>query len=201
MKRGSISALAIALGISVVGLSGCSTMKIAMNPKVPADITTRLPYGVGLYLTPEFERYHWHGTSKAEGRGLDYDLGSASKALFLETFLRLARGAMLVGRKPPDDNPGEPAAAIVIEPKIVGFGEEHSAFWRIAAYTAHIEYRTVVYDRTGAVLLDKVYRGDGEARGARTLDPTGNYAAPADIAMSRAIAALFRDLTQLPAAP
>jgi len=200
MKWSAISALAIALGISVAGLSGCSTMQIAMNPKVPGDISCRLPYRVGLYLAPEFEGYHWPGTLKGEGRGLDYDLGSASTALFLQTFMHVAREVQLVNRKPPYSGPDEPSVSIVIEPQLVGFGEYQSGVW-ITAFGAHIDYRAIVYDRTGAVLLDKMYRGDGEAQGARTYSPAGNFAAPAEIAMSRAIAALLSDVCQLSVTP
>lgn len=202
MNRSSISALAIALVTSVVGLSGCSTttMQVTMHPKVPNDISGHLPYRIGLYLTPEFEGYHWPGTLRGEGRGLDYDLGTASRALFLETFMNMGREIQLVNRKPPYSDPDKPAVAIIIEPQIVGFGENHSGVW-IAEYNAHIEYRVIVCDRTGAVLLDKSYRGDGTGQGAPTINPAGNFAAPAEIAMSRAIAALLSDVSQLSVGP
>jgi hypothetical protein len=59
--------------------------------------------------------------------------------------------------------------------------------------------------------LDKSYRGDGEAQGERTNTMSGNkafintmagnFAAPAEIAMSRAIAALLNDVSQLSVGP
>lgn len=203
MKQSTIAALVITLSMSLVGLSGCSTMRITVNSKVPAEITGRLPYAIGLYFTPEFETYRWRGPAAMELSWLDYDLGSASKSLFIETSMRLARLTLLVQRKPPYSGPDEPAVAIVIDPRIVGFGEEHSAFLRIADYTAHIEYRAIVYDRAGAVLLDKIYRGDGETQGTQTPTPSqdSNFLAPAAIAMSRAIAALVKDVSRLPVAP
>jgi len=209
MNRSWISALTIALGISVVGLSSCApyTVNIAMNPQVPNDIRVRLPFTVGLYLSPEFEMYHWRESDVKNQRTLDYDLGSASKALFLQTFMDMTREIRMVSRKPPYIGPDEPAVAIVIEPQIVGFGQEHPAYF---IYLAHIEYRVIVYDRTGAILLDKIYRGDGEAQGeierymASDLNfiiMTYNFAAPAKIAMSRAIAALLNDVSQLSVGP
>lgn len=203
MKRSTMTVLIIALSVSATGLTGCSpalTAKITLNPKVPADLTERVPFSIGLSFTPEFLTY-----SRQEGpvgppemsSMMDYDLVSATKTLFIETFARMARGVVRVEGKPPYGNPDEAAAAIVIEPQIVGFGQEHPAYW---IYTAYIEYRIIVYDRAGAILLDKVYRGDGD-QGAKTYSPDSSYAAVAGIAMTRAIAALVKDVNRLPAAP
>ena len=131
----------------------------------------------------------------------DYDLGSASKALFLETFLRLARGAVVVDRKPPYRGPAEPAVAIVIEPQITGFDVDQPRVSWTPSYLAHIEYRAIVYNRAGVVLLDKIYRGDGETRGTGNKDLAGDYATTAAIAMSVAVAAIVKDVSQLPVTP
>jgi hypothetical protein len=176
-------------------------MNIAMNPQVPTDITGRLPFAVGLYLSPDFEMCHWREYDVGYICTLEYDLGSASKALFLQAFLDMAREIQWVNRKPPYTGPDEPAVAIVIEPQIVGFGEAHSFGFRFAPFIAHIAYRAIVYDRTGAVLLDKIYRGDGEARGVIANTDAANFAAPVAIAMSRAIAALLNDVSQLTVSP
>ena len=33
-------------------------MILAMDPKVPTGVAERVPYSIGLYLAPEFERFH-----------------------------------------------------------------------------------------------------------------------------------------------
>jgi len=203
MKRSTMATLIFALIVSAPGLMGCpsaTTTKITMSPKIPGDVTGRVPFSVGLYLTPEFETNHQHVGPLGFGGSsyiLDYDLGSASKALFIETFMRIARGVLLVNGRPPYGGQDIPAVAIVIEPSIVGFGQEHPAYW---IYSAHIEYRAIIYDRTGAVLLDRVYRGDGD-QGAKTYSPDSSNAAVAGKAMTRAIAELVKDVIQLPVAP
>jgi hypothetical protein len=160
-----------------------------------------VPFSIGLSFTPEFLTYHRQEEPNkpphSSGISDNNNLVLVSKALFIETFMRMARGVVRVDGKPPYGNPAEVAAAIVIEPQIVGFGLEHPAYW---IYSAHIEYRVIVYDRAGAVLLDKVYRGDGD-QGAKTYSPDSSYDAVAGIAMTRAIAALVKDVSQLAVTP
>ena len=203
MKRSTTTNLIIALSVSATGLMGCPpalTSKITLSPKVPAALTERVPFSIGLSFTPEFLMYHQQegpvGPPERTSM-MDYDLGPASEALFIETFIRMARGVVRVDGRPPYGSPAEVTAAIVIEPQIVGFGQEHPAYW---IYTAHIEYRVIVFDRTGAVLLDKVYRGDGD-QGAKTYSPDSSYDAVVGIAMTRAIAALVKDVSQLHVTP
>jgi hypothetical protein len=111
--------------------------------------------------------------------------------------MRVARGVVRVDGKPPYGNPAEAAVALVIEPQIVGFGLEHPAYW---IYSAYVEYRVIVYDRAGNILLDKVYRGDGD-QGAKTYSPNSNHQAVAGIAMTRAVAALVKDVNRLQVTP
>ena len=179
MQRGPMVSAVIAVAVSAVGLMGCFSIpvktmpaKITINPQAPSGVTERLPYSVGLHLDPEFEAHHWQGeTTDSHGKVKPtseyYPLGSPSKSLFIETFMRMAREVVLVNGKPPYSGPDIPAVAIVVEPSIVGFGQEHPAYW---IYSAHIEYRVIVYDRTGAILLDRVYRGDGSS-GRQDLQP------------------------------
>jgi len=202
MKRSTMAGLIIALSVNATGLMGCLPSRTRYNsqgPKVPADFTERVPYSIGLSFTPEFLTYHrQEGPDGSPGSSqADSCLVSWSKTLFIETFMRMARGVVRVDGKPPYGNPDEPSPAIVIEPQIVGFGQEHPAYW---IYKAHIEYRVIVYDRAGAVLLDKVYSGDGD-QGAKTYSPDSSYGAVAGIAMTRAIAPLVKDVSQLPVSP
>jgi len=203
MKRRAMTVLIIALSVSATGMMSClpaPTRNNALGPKVPADLTERVPYSIGLSFTPEFympNRKEEPNRPPDRYGMTDYDLVSASKTLFIETFMRVARGVVRVDGKPPYGNPNEAAVAIVIDPQIVGFGQEHPAYW---IYSAHIEYHVIVYDRAGTVMLDKVYRGEGD-QGAKTHSPDSSYAAVAGIAMTRAIAALVKDVSQLPVTP
>ena len=202
MKRISMAGLILALSVSATVLTGClpsRSRNTTLSPKVPADLTERMPYSIGLSLTPllTYQRQEEPNKPPESSAISDYDLVTASKTLFIEAFMRLARGVVRVDGKPPYGNPNEAAAAMVIEPHIVGFGLEHPAYW---IYSAYIEYRVIVYDRAGAVLLDKVYRGDGD-QGAKTYSPDSSYQAVAGIAMTRAITALVKDVSQLPVTP
>lgn len=185
--------------LSTVVFAGCTTMKVSMNPKVPAEelATKRIPVKVGLYMDTEFINYHWQGTSNAEMSKLDYDLGSASKSLFLETFMRVSKSMMLVDKKPPYAPQEQIDVSIVIEPHIALFSEDHSAILRIADYTAHIEYKVIVYDKQGNILLDKTYKADGVAKGQATVSPSSNYAAPAEIAMAKIVVMIVDDLINI----
>ena len=85
--------VAIMLLGCVVCLTGCSTMYVKMTPNAPAaDLAgEKIPLRVGLLMDGEFQNHHWKGMSKAEMSKLDYDLGSASKGLFLESFMLVSR--------------------------------------------------------------------------------------------------------------
>ncbi|MBI4691048.1 MAG: hypothetical protein HY754_12415 [Nitrospirae bacterium] len=128
---------------------------------------------------------------------LDYDFGSASKSLFLETFMRVSKGIMIVEKRPPYAPSEQIDVSIVIEPHITLFSEDHSAILRIADYTAHIEYKVIVYDKQGNILLDKTYKSDGVARGQATISPSSNYAAPAEIAMGKIVVMIIDDLIKI----
>jgi len=199
MKRRDILTVVILVFLTTVVLAGCTTMKISMNPKVPIEELTskRIPIKVGLYMDTEFQGYHWKGTSGAEMSKLDYDLGSASKSLFLETFMRVSKSVVLVDRKPPYASQDGIDVTIVIEPHITKFSERHSAILRVADYSAQIEYKVIVYDRKGNVLLDRIYQADGVVRGRATHSPGSNYAAPAEIAMAKAIVMVVDDISKL----
>jgi hypothetical protein len=179
--------------------AGCTTMNVSMNPKFPGDELAgkRIPVRVGLYMDNEFVNYHWHGQSNAEMSKLDYDFGSASKALFLETFMRVSKGTLIVDKKPPYAPQDQIDVSIVIEPHITSFNEDHSALVRIADYTAHIEYKVTVYDKEGKILLDKTYKADGVAKGHATVSPSSNYAAPAEIAMEKVAVMIVDDLINI----
>jgi len=183
----------------VLGATGCSTMRITMSPKAPAAelANKRIPLTVGLLMDSEFVNYHWYGTSGAEMSKLDYDLGTASKSVFLETFMLVSKAVRLVDAKPPYADPGLNDVVIVVKPTIAGFSEEHSAWLRVVNYYSEITYHVSVYDKTGKVVLDKDYKVKGVARGQATVSPGSNYAAPAADAMSKALVEIVGDISQL----
>jgi len=183
----------------VLGAMGCSTMRITMNPKAPTTELSnkRIPFKVALLMDSEFVNYHWQGTSGAEMSKLDYDLGSASKSLFLEAFMLVSKGVTLVDSKPPYSDSSRNDIVVVVQPKITGFSEEHSAWLRVVNYYSEITYHVSVYDRTGKSVLDKDYKAKGVARGQATVSPGSNYAAPAEKAMAQAIVAIIDDISKL----
>lgn len=191
--------VAIALLSCVVGLTGCSTMYVKMTPKAPAGELAgkKLPVKVGLLMDGEFQNYHWKGMSKAEMSKLDYDLGSASRGLFLESFMLVSDGIALVDAMPPYSDADKKDVAIVVSPKIASFSEKHNPMVRIANYHAEITYHVTVYDSAGKVLLDKDYSGQGDVKGVATISPASNYAAPAEVAMGNAIVAIVKDIRGL----
>jgi len=174
-------------------------MRITMNPKAPTtEITNKqIPVKVALLMDGEFQNYHWQGTSGAEMSKLDYDLGSASKSLFLESFMLVSKGVTLVDSKPPYSDPNRNDIVIVVQPRITGFSEQHSAWLRVANYHAEITYHVTVYDKTGETILDKDYPAKGVAPGQATVSPGSNYAAPAEKAMAQAIVAIIDDISKL----
>lgn len=200
MSRVRIVWVSIAAVALVLSVTGCTTMKITMNPKAPANDLAKgkIPCKVGLLMDSTFQSYHWMGKSGAEMSKLDYDLGSASKSLFLESFMQTTKAVTLVNSKPPYSEADLKDVVIAVEPKIVGFSEKHSAVLRIANYEANITYHICVYDSSGKLLIDKDYSGNGVVQGKATNSPGSNYAAPAERAMSQAIVAIIDDIRKLP---
>lgn len=189
----------VAVAVVVFFLNGCTTMHITMNPKTPSDelIGGKIPVKVALYMDTEFQNYHWHGQSGAEMSKLDYDLGSASKSLFLESFMLVSKAVVLVNSAPPYSDVDKSDISVVVRPKIVSFSEKHSAVLRVADYHAEITYHVTVYDKNGKVIIEKDYNAIGVVAGKATVSPGSNYAAPAEKAMSNAVVKIIKDISNL----
>lgn len=188
----------VAMFLSISLLSGCA-MHVKMNP-ILAQVNIQdkhINAKVGLYLDETFSNYHWQGNNVAEMSKMDYELGAASKSLFLEAFLRVAASVVLVNGDPPYAEAEKKDIAIVVRPAIVRFAEDHSAILRIANYTATITYHVTVRDATGAVLLDRDFAATGVAKGEATYSPASNYAAAAEKAMTTALSEIIEAVAKL----
>jgi hypothetical protein len=164
-----------------------------MNPSSEFALDGKhIPCKITLFIDRASQNYHWQGFSDAELRGLDYDLGSASKNLFLDAFKRVSEGVTLV-----DSMPAYPAndLFLVVHPRIGGFSEKHNLFIRNADYHAEITYHITVYDNKGKIILEKDYTGRGVQMG--TINVPRNHAAPAEKAMAQAIMAIIDDISKL----
>lgn len=173
------------------GLTGC-TMHVTMNPSSAAEFPNKaIPCKVVLYIDKAFRNYHWEGFSAAELSSLDYDLGSASRNLFMDAFKRASYSVAVVESMPayPLNDP-----VLVVHPAISGFNESHSLFIRNANYYAEITYHIRVYDKAGKMILEKDYSARGAEMG-RT-DAYRNYAAPAEKAMAQAIGDIIDDMSR-----
>ncbi|MEW6670990.1 MAG: hypothetical protein AB1427_04760 [Thermodesulfobacteriota bacterium] len=181
------------------GVTGCASLHITMNPEVSESelATKHIPYHIILVIDSELESYHWQGFSDAELRNVDYDLGSASKDLFLKAFMLASKGVTLVKSRPTYSDAGRNDIVLVVHPRIGGFSEKHSLWIRNADYLAEIIYHVTVYDKTGKVLLEKVYSSRGVAMGSTNL--YSNYGAPVERAMEQAIVAIIDDINKLKA--
>ena len=189
----------VVVAVVVLFLNGCTTMSITMNPKAPLDELAgkKIQAKVALYMDSEFQNYHWHGKSGAELSKLDYDLGSASKSLFLESFMLVSKAVVLVNSTPPFSDADKNDIAVVVKPKIVSFSEDHSALLRTSDYHAEITYHVTVYDKNGKVIIEKDYNAKGVVAGKATHGPGSNYAAPAEKAMANAIVKIIDDISNL----
>lgn len=177
------------------GVTGC-TMHITMNPTSAVELTKKpIPGKITLLIDSEFQNYHWQGFSGAELRGLDYDLGSASKNLFIEVFRQASDGVTVVESMPTYPVPGRSGVVMVVHPRIGRFSEQHSLFIRNADYYAEITYHVTVYDKTGKIVLEKDFCAKGVEMGS--IDLYRNYAAPAEKAMARAIVTIIDDISKL----
>jgi hypothetical protein len=189
---------------AIVPLSGCNplvlfadwvgpTLTVPMNPTPPID---HLSHTLGLHFTNEFTNYRWGSFSGFAKSELKYDLGRASRSLFQDTFTPLSKGVVLVAHRPPFRPEERVDAALVVEPAILAFSENHSAWLRRATYTAHIEYTLAVFDPAGKVLMHKVVRADGEYQGGAHT-PGRNYAGAAEAAMRSAIVSIVNEVVSL----
>ena len=185
-----VTAMVFAL---VAGVTGCGPLHITMNPSSEFELEKRhIPFNVTLFIDHDFQNYHWQGFSDAELRGLDYDLGAASKNLFLDAFKRVSDGVTLVESRPtyPVND-----LVLVVHPRIGGFSEKHSLWIRNADYHAEITYHVTAYDQTGKIVLENDYTARGVQMG--TMNVPRNYAAPAEKAMAQAITKIIDDISKL----
>jgi hypothetical protein len=193
MKRKITFVVAVMVVALVAGVTGCGPLHIAMNPSSEFELEKKhIPCKITLFMDSEFQNYHWQGFSDAELRGLDYDLGSASKNLFLDAFKRVSDGVTLAESRPkyPVND-----LVLVVHPRIGGFSEKHSLWIRNADYHAEITYHVTVYDKTGKIVLDNDYTARGVQMG--TINVSRNYAAPAEKAMAQAIMTIIDDISKL----
>lgn len=177
-------------------VSGCGPMHIAMNPASALDPAGRhVPCKITLLLDREFQNYHWEGFSRADLRGLDYDLGSASKNLFIRAFTLASDGVTVVESRPSFPVLDTAGIVLVVHPRISGFAEKHNAFKRNADYYAEITYQIKVYDKTGRVVLENDYTAGSAQMGG--IDVYRNHAAPAEKAMAQAVMKIIDDIGRL----
>ena len=186
--------------IMVVTLVACTTgctMHITMRPEVSSDkLTNRLiPCKIVLFIDSEFKNYHWHGFSDAELRSLDYDLGSASKDLFLDALTRVSNEVTLVESRPTYADLVHEGIILVVHPSIVGFRETHSLWIRNADYYAEITYHVTAFDKSDKIILENDYSAEGVAMGGTNLYL--NYAAPAERAMEQVIMTIIDEISKL----
>jgi hypothetical protein len=200
MRRIITFAAAVIIFALAGGVTGCGPMHLTMNPTAAVDLADKhIPCKITLFLDSEFQNYHWEGFSGAELRALDYDLGSASKNLFIRAFTLASDGVTIVGSRPTYPIPGHSNMVLVVHPSIGRFSEEHNTFKRNANYYAEITYHVIVYDKTGQIVLENDYTARGVEMGSTNL--YRNYAAPAEKAMTQAIVKIIDDLSKLQSPP
>jgi hypothetical protein len=196
MRRIITFVAAVMIFALAAGVTGCGPMHLTMNPTSAVDLANKhIPCKIILFLDSEFQNYHWEGFSDAELRGLDYDLGSASKNLFVRAFTLASDGVTLVESMPTYPIPGPNDIVLVVHPRIGRFSEKHNLFIRNADYYAEITYHVTIYDKTGKIVLENDYTARGVQMG--TINVPRNYAAPAEKAMAQAIMTIIDDISKL----
>ena len=199
MKRAVTLACAVSVAALALCFTGC-TLHITMNPSSATDMEYgRIQGQIILVMDSEFTKYHWEGFSVGELRGLDYDLGGASKNLFSDAFRRTSASVSVVETRPAFPITGSEGIILVVQPRIGGFSEKNNPFIRNANYYVTITYHVIVCDKIGKVLLQKDYTETGVEMG--TIDLYRNYAAPAETAMARAVRAMIADIGKLASVP
>ncbi len=194
MKKTNVIAAVLFIALAL-GVSGC-TLHLSMNPTSALDLGKKhIPCKIILLVDSDFQNYHWEGFSDAELQGLDYDLGSASKNLFVRAFTVASEGVTVVGAKPAFPVRGGSGIVLVVHPRIDKFSEKHNFFIRNADYYAEITYHVTVYDKTGKIVLENDYRAQGAEMGG--IDLHRNYAAPAEIAMAQAVVSIIDAISKL----
>ncbi|HLZ17976.1 MAG TPA: hypothetical protein VKO67_00110 [Smithellaceae bacterium] len=195
MKKAITLAVGVIVAALAVSFTGC-TMHITMNPSSVSDMEYgRIPGRIILFMDSEFRNYHWQGFSDAELKGLDYDLGSASRNHFYDAFRRASDQVTVVEKLPAFPVAAQDGMVLVVQPRIGGFSEKHNLFIRNADYDATITYHVIVYDKAGRIILEKDYTATGSETGG--MDVYRNYAAPAEIAMARTVKTILADISKL----
>ncbi len=148
----------VRLVVTVVLLSGCSSM-VPLNPKIDRSSSTfQIPFSVGVYYAPGFRVYE-HQFYIGQHPGFNVLPGKASIELFDEIFQIMFKKAVPVISRPPLP-PGSPNVVAVIEPKIEKFelGLRTQTIFRINnTYDAEITYRFILYTPEGNQIVSSTY--------------------------------------------
>ena len=184
--------------IAVFFLAGCTSMNLLNNPRANTLSLAggSMPVNVGLYVTPLFSEYKYKGNCAAEMSTLNYNLGQASVLLFEDALAQTAKSVAIVDKAPPYAS-GKEDIAIVIEPSIESFSEDHPVMLRTSKYEAQIAYKVKVYNKEGKVILEKSYTGTGARSGIATHSPGHNFEIAAGDAMNDALMKILKDVAQV----
>jgi hypothetical protein len=197
MSKAMTLVVAVMVVAVAMGMTGCASIQVKMNPEALVDehVNKRqIQSKIILFMDREFQNYHWQGFSGGELRTLDYDLGTASKNLFIKAFTLVSKDVSFV-ESMPTYSAVHDRLVLVVHPRIAGFSEKHNPFIRNADYYAEITYHVTVYNRAGKVVLEKDYSANGVEMGGMSV--YRNYAAPAETAMVRAIVKIIDDMSKL----
>ncbi len=198
-KKSSVDRLAwlFRLLVTVVLLSGCSSM-VPLNPKIDNPPTvTKIPFSVGVYYAPEFRacaRQFYIG----QHQPFNVFAGKASIGLFDEVFQIIFKRAVPVISRPPLP-PGGPIVAAVIELKIEKFEiVSKPKFLELKnAFDAEISYQFILYTPEGEQIVSSTYTADETISASCFLigKPGG---AATDIVMQEAAKKFMSDFPNLP---
>jgi hypothetical protein len=159
--RRSLAGLLLASALTLV-LSGCTT-SVVVEGSVPTPLVAKIPARVGVYYSDEFRNYRYQEVIRDSGTW-NIDLGTQNLTFFDNLLGTLFESVVEIPEPPLT---AEEMASLdgVFIPRIEKYGFLTPGISGLKFFSASIEYRIALYDKTGQKIGDWNIIGYGKSEG------------------------------------
>ena len=151
----------LALG-SIMLLQSC-TASVVVEGSVPTPLVTKIPARIGVYYSDEFRNYR-HEESMRDAGSWNIDLGRQNITFFRNLLDSLFEGVVEIDEPPVSAQSMLDLDGILI-PEVEKYGFLTPSISGLKFYSASIEYRIVMFDKSGDKIGDWNIVGYGKSEG------------------------------------
>lgn len=190
MARFSIFEKYSLLGIILLLLfifSGC-TAHVQPNVSESEYLTSTIKKSgrAELYVTEAFSTYTVSKTDVMDMKKWQYELGPVSVDSFKYALAsRFEKVDVKLGTPSfPKESDVDKDLLVIVEPAFSQFDTHFPVVFKFETYKAVISFTVKAYDRTGKLILEKVYEGVGGKRGSIGYESAGHAANPVAVKLA-----------------